>query len=60
MSDSDGIERIEHLPKLAPRRIDGHKGSYGHVLIVGGSRGMIGAPALAAVRGVIDSPHTIE
>jgi len=48
MSDGDGIERIEHLAKLPPRRIDGHKGSYGHVLVVGGSRGMIGAPALAA------------
>ncbi len=48
MSDSDGIERIEPLAKLPPRQIDGHKGNYGHVLVVGGSRGMIGAPALAA------------
>jgi NAD(P)H-hydrate epimerase len=49
MSDTDGIDRIEHLAKLPPRRVDGHKGSYGHVLVVGGSRGMIGAPALAAM-----------
>lgn len=48
MSDIDGIEHIEQLAKLPPRRIDGHKGNYGHVLVVGGSRGMIGAPALAA------------
>ncbi len=45
---TDGIEQIEHLPMLEPRRSGGHKGSYGHVLVVGGSRGMIGAPALAA------------
>ena len=48
MSGSDGIERIDQLAKLPPRRIDGHKGNYGHVLVVGGSRGMIGAPGLAA------------
>ena len=48
MSGSDGIERIDQLANLPPRRIDGHKGSYGHVLVVGGSRGMIGAPGLAA------------
>jgi NAD(P)H-hydrate epimerase len=49
MSDNDSIDRIEQLAKLAPRQADGHKGSYGHVLVVGGSRGMIGAPALAAL-----------
>jgi len=35
------------LPKLAPREAESHKGDYGRVLIVGGSRGMAGAPALA-------------
>ena len=45
---TDGIELIDHLPTLPARRADGHKGNYGHVLVVGGSRGMIGAPALAA------------
>ena len=35
------------LPKLTPRKADSHKGDYGRVLIVGGSRGMAGAPALA-------------
>lgn len=39
------------LPKLPPRPLDGHKGTFGTVSIVGGStsdgRMMIGAPALA-------------
>ncbi len=39
---------ITAIPQLPARRVDGHKGNYGRVLIVGGSRGMIGAPALAA------------
>lgn len=34
---------------LPPRRRDGHKGDYGHVLIVGGSSGFSGAPALVAL-----------
>lgn len=38
----------EPLPSLPPRRSESHKGDYGRVLIVGGSRGMAGAPALAA------------
>ncbi|MCK5270368.1 MAG: NAD(P)H-hydrate dehydratase, partial [Sedimentisphaerales bacterium] len=41
-------ERITEIPKLPPRSDDAHKGRFGRVLIVGGSRGMIGAPALAA------------
>jgi ADP-dependent NAD(P)H-hydrate dehydratase len=36
----------ERLPVLSPRRADSHKGDYGRVLIIGGSRGMAGAPAL--------------
>ncbi|MCY2931206.1 MAG: NAD(P)H-hydrate dehydratase [Planctomycetota bacterium] len=40
--------RIEDVPALARRSREGHKGDYGRVLIVGGSGGMIGAPALAA------------
>ena len=37
------------LPKIAPRAADSHKGDYGRVLIIGGSRGMAGAPALAGM-----------
>ncbi|MFO0934129.1 MAG: NAD(P)H-hydrate dehydratase [Planctomycetota bacterium] len=36
------------LPPLPPRPADAHKASVGRVLIVGGSLGMAGAPALAA------------
>jgi ADP-dependent NAD(P)H-hydrate dehydratase len=35
------------LPKLQPRSPDSHKGDYGRALLVGGSRGMSGAIALA-------------
>jgi NAD(P)H-hydrate epimerase len=35
------------LPTLPPRRADSHKGDYGRALLVGGSRGMSGAIALA-------------
>lgn len=37
------------LPKLPPRAPDSHKGTFGRVLIVGGSRGMAGAAALAGM-----------
>jgi hydroxyethylthiazole kinase-like uncharacterized protein yjeF len=33
----------------APRGIDGNKGKFGHVLIVGGSFGKAGAPAMASL-----------
>jgi NAD(P)H-hydrate epimerase len=36
------------LPRLPPRRDDAHKGDFGLALIVGGSRGMAGAPCLTA------------
>lgn len=38
------LERV-----LAPRKADGHKGDYGHVLVLGGSPGKAGAPAMAAM-----------
>lgn len=37
------------LPHLLPRQDDAHKGDFGAALIVGGSRGMAGAPALAGM-----------
>jgi len=42
------IQQVRKPPALAPRQANGHKGLYGHILVVGGSRGMIGAVALAA------------
>jgi hydroxyethylthiazole kinase-like uncharacterized protein yjeF len=34
---------------LAPRQKSGHKGTYGHVLVVAGSRGKTGAAAMAGI-----------
>lgn len=42
------VSRVRKLPRIPPRRRDAHKGSFGRVLVVGGSRGMLGAPALTA------------
>ena len=43
------MKKITELPKLAKRPTDGHKGTFGKVLIVGGSVGFSGAPALVGV-----------
>src|SRR3982750_3376280 len=40
-------ERIVRVPLLPPRPVEGHKGLFGRVLVVGGNEGMIGAPVLA-------------
>jgi NAD(P)H-hydrate epimerase len=45
---ADRAERVTVVPPLPPRPRDAHKGDFGRVLVVGGSRGMIGAVALAA------------
>lgn len=42
----DFIEIIPSAPPLIGRPRDGHKGTFGRVLVVGGSSGMFGAPAL--------------
>lgn len=39
---------VNDLPHLPPREPTAHKGNFGRVLVVGGSVGMVGAPALAA------------
>ena len=39
-------QRVSELPELPSREPDSHKGSYGRVLIVAGSRGMSGAAVL--------------
>jgi ADP-dependent NAD(P)H-hydrate dehydratase len=41
------LERVETIPSLPPRPADSHKGRFGSVLIIAGSRGMAGAAALA-------------
>lgn len=40
---------VTTLPELPPRAPNSHKGTYGRVLIVAGSRGMSGAAALAGM-----------
>jgi len=42
------VERGDVLPLFAAREPDTHKGTYGHVLVVAGSRGKTGSASLAA------------
>jgi hydroxyethylthiazole kinase-like uncharacterized protein yjeF len=39
----------EHIGKISGRKEESHKGDYGRVLVVGGSRGMTGASFLCSV-----------
>jgi NAD(P)H-hydrate epimerase len=51
---TQAVSVVHEVPQLAPRAPDSHKGSYGRVLVVAGSRGMSGAAVLcasAALRG---------
>src|SRR3954452_25577826 len=41
------MEMIDSIPALPARPVEGHKGMFGRVLVVGGNDGMIGAPVLA-------------
>lgn len=43
------ITARDMLPLLAPRKPDSNKGNFGHVLVVGGSLGKAGAPAMAGM-----------
>jgi NAD(P)H-hydrate epimerase len=45
---TSGFTVTDVVPRLAPRPRDAHKGDFGHVLVVAGSSGMIGAACLAA------------
>src|SRR5687767_7221358 len=53
MSDA-AVTPVNELPRLPRRAADGHKGTYGKVIVVAGSREMAGAAVLAgrgALRG---------
>ena len=41
------IAAVDVAPMIAPRRSDSNKGSYGHVLVVGGAVGKAGSAAMA-------------
>src|SRR5690349_24607360 len=43
------VDRIFKVPQLPPRLPDAHKGDFGRALLIGGSRGMAGAIALAGM-----------
>src|SRR5688572_498155 len=42
------IQVVDDLPVLPPRPRDAHKGDFGRVLVIAGSRGMTGAAVLCA------------
>ncbi len=44
----DDLQWIGHVPAVPERPDDGHKGTFGTVVVVGGSATMLGAPALCA------------
>jgi ADP-dependent NAD(P)H-hydrate dehydratase len=51
---SNGVPMVESVPRLPVRPEESHKGTYGKVLVIAGSRGMSGAAVLcgsAALRG---------
>ncbi len=43
------LKRISEIPQLPSRALDSHKGSYGRVVLIGGSIGMSGAISLAGL-----------
>ncbi|GIW97678.1 MAG: hypothetical protein KatS3mg111_1011 [Pirellulaceae bacterium] len=46
---AEEADQIREVPELPPRPRDAHKGTFGSVLVVAGSRGMSGAAALAGM-----------
>jgi NAD(P)H-hydrate epimerase len=53
-------KRISQLPPLPPRPLEGHKGLFGRVLIVGGNDGMIGAPAFAGAAALTSGAGLVQ
>lgn len=46
---TSGVRVVTSLPRLEPRPPESHKGDFGRAVLVGGSRGMSGAIALAGM-----------
>ena len=47
ISKTTNLLSIDAIPALPPRPVEGHKGLFGRVLVVGGNEDMIGAPVFA-------------
>lgn len=54
------LTRVTAVPKLPTRPADAHKGSFGRVLVVGGSRRMSGAVALASLSALRGGAGLVE
>src|SRR3954447_22949346 len=54
------MEMIDSVPPLPPRPVEGHKGAFGRVLVVGGNDGMIGAPVLAGTAALRTGAGLVE
>lgn len=62
------MQTITALPPIRKRSDDSHKGTYGHVLVIAGSRGMAGAAALAGLAALrsgaglvrVATPHEVQ
>jgi len=42
------VRKVRTVPRLGRRPREAHKGTFGHILVVGGSPGLTGAPVLTA------------
>ena len=54
------LRRVETIPALPKRSSDGHKGLYGSILVVAGSRGMAGAAGLAGASALRSAPGLVR
>lgn len=62
------MEVVTAIPSIRRRQDDSHKGTYGHVLVIAGSRGMAGAAALSGLAALrsgaglvrVATPHEIQ
>src|SRR5437763_10908495 len=54
------MEMISKPPALPERPIEGHKGMFGRVLVVGGNDGMIGAPVFAGTSALRSGAGLVE